>query len=128
MVEGSMNRYLRAAILVLGLAPDSLGSVAAAQTMLTQQLIGTWNLVSVDAERADGSRTALFGPNPKGVLMFANDGHFTLVTVRADLPKLASSNRARTTPEEAQAVVAGSIAYFGRYAVDDATKVLTVNI
>jgi hypothetical protein len=32
------------------------------------------------------------------------------------------------TPEEAKAVVAGSIAYFGSYTVDEVSKVVTVDI
>jgi hypothetical protein len=47
---------------------------------------------------------------------------------RADLPKLESSNRATATPEEAKAVVAGSIAYFGKYSVDDTGKVVSIDI
>jgi hypothetical protein len=47
---------------------------------------------------------------------------------RADLPKLESSNRATATPEEAKAVVAGSIAYFGKYSVDEAGRVVSIDI
>jgi hypothetical protein len=46
----------------------------------------------------------------------------------ADLTKLESSNRATATPEEAKAVVAGSIAYFGTYSVDEASKIVSIDI
>ena len=47
---------------------------------------------------------------------------------RAELTKLESTNRATATAEEAKAVVAGSIAYFGKYSVDEAGKVITIDI
>jgi len=111
------------AVAILGL---SLGN-AGAQS-LKDQLVGSWSLVSVDAVRPDGTRTALFGPNPKGMVIYTGDGRFVILNMRADLPKLASSNRARTTAEEAQAVVAGSIGYFGRYTLDEASKTINVEI
>jgi hypothetical protein len=39
--------------------------------------------------------------------------------VRDALPPFAAASRVRGTPEEIQAVVAGSVAHFGRYTVDD---------
>jgi hypothetical protein len=47
---------------------------------------------------------------------------------RIDLPKLASGRPATATFEEAKAVVAGSIAYFGRYSLDETSNVLSVDI
>ena len=49
---------------------------------------------------------------------------------RADLPKLESSNRATATAgsQEAKAVVAGSISYFGKYLVDEGSKVVSIDI
>jgi hypothetical protein len=40
---------------------------------------------------------------------------------RPGLPKLASDNRTAATPEEAKAIVSGSIAHFGSYLISDAT-------
>jgi hypothetical protein len=42
--------------------------------------------------------------------------------------KFSSNNRMSGTPEENQAIVEGSIAYFGTYSIDEATHVLTVNV
>ena len=76
----------------------------------------------------DGAKRQLFGPNPKGIVIFTSDGYFSLMQSRADLTKLVSSNRATATPDEAKAVVVGSIAYFGKYSVDEGGKLLTVEI
>ncbi|MCP6769477.1 lipocalin-like domain-containing protein, partial [Klebsiella pneumoniae] len=43
-------------------------------------------------------------------------------------PKLAANDRAKATPEEALAVVGGSIAYYGTYSVNEADKSLAVSL
>lgn len=91
-------------------------------------IVGVWSLVSVVAQRPDGSRDEPFGPNPKGIMMFSRDGHFSLFQSRAELPRLAANDRTRATPEEATAVVRDSIAYYGSYAVDEAAKSLSVTL
>ena len=70
----------------------------------------------------------MYGPNPKGIVIYTSDGHFALVNARSDLPKLASNSRARGTPEEDKAVVEGSLAYFGTYSVNEADKVITPKV
>jgi len=47
---------------------------------------------------------------------------------RAELPKIASNDRAKATAEEAAAIVAGSIAYFGTYSVDEGERSLSVTL
>lgn len=64
----------------------------------------------------------------KGIVIYASDGHFAFISVATDLPKLASSDRAQATAEEARAVVAGSIAYYGTYSVNEADKVVTAKV
>ena len=112
-------------LLTLALLPSSAVSQ---QKSLKEQLVGTWIQVSIEGTFPDGNRRQLFGPNPKGIVIFTSDGYFSLMQSRADLTKLASSNRATATPEEAKAVVVGSIAYFGKYSVDEAGKLVTVDI
>ncbi|HEX5210948.1 MAG TPA: lipocalin-like domain-containing protein [Pseudolabrys sp.] len=98
------------------------------QKSLKEQLVGTWIIVSVDNVRDDGGKAELFGPNPKGILIYTNDGHFVLVNMRGYLPKFAAKNRDQGTPEENKAVVQGSIAYFGTWMVNEADKVITAKI
>jgi Lipocalin-like domain len=85
-----------------------------------EQLVGAWANVSVQVERSDGRKEETFGPNPKGVLIFTADGRYALVLTRPDLPKIASKDRLKGTPEEYQAVVQGSLAHFGTYSVNEA--------
>ena len=102
------------------------GDAIAQQKSLKEQLVGTWIYVSSTSTRADGSKTDR--PNLKGIVIYTSDGHFAFVSVRADLPKLANPDRARATAEEAQAVVAGSLAYYGTYSINEVDKVITPKV
>jgi hypothetical protein len=112
-------------LVILGVVLPS-GDALAQQKSLKEQLVGTWIYVSGTTTRADGSKTE--NPNLKGIVIYTSDGHFAFVSVRADLPKLANPDRARATAEEAQAVVAGSIAYYGTYSINEVDKVIIPNV
>ena len=90
--------------------------------------MGAWTLVSVLAETADDRSTEPFGQNPVGIIIFSQDGHFSLFQSRTGLPKVAANDRAKATPEEAQAIVAGAIAYFGTYSVSEADNTISVKL
>ena len=120
-----MNRRLvlsASVAIALGAAP--LLGVAAQQNSIKDQLVGTWILVSVVNEAADGSKTEGFGSSPKGIIIFANDGHFSLFQSRAEIPRIAASDRAKATPEEAMAIVGSAIAYYGTFSVADDKTIL----
>lgn len=126
-----MNRCFVSTIRVeifLGIASLLTGAAAAPPSSIKDQLVGTSILVSVINEAADGSKTEGFGPNPKGVIIFANDGYFSLLQSRAEIPKIAANDRAKATPEEATAIVAGAIAYYGTYVVNESDKVMSVKL
>jgi hypothetical protein len=92
-----------------------------------ERLVGAWTLVSLTAgEGAD--QTFPYGANPQGSMMVDANGRFMITVVRSDLPQFASNNRMTATPDEATAVVQGSIAYYGSYSIDEATRVITVNV
>lgn len=92
-----------------------------------ERLLGAWTLVSLTAgEEAD--QTFPYGANPKGSMMVDANGRFMITVLRSDLPQFASNNRMTATPDEATAVVQGSIAYYGSYSIDEATHVITVNV
>jgi hypothetical protein len=110
----------------LGLAFSSVAF--AQQKSVKEEIVGAWSLVSVTSETDDGSKGEPFGSSPKGVIMFSNDGHFSLFQSRAEITKIAANDRAKATPEEAQSIVASSIAYYGTYSIDEKTKVMLVNL
>jgi len=114
------------AIAVLGLAllPPSAFSQ---QKSLKEQIVGTWTHVSTKYKFPDGKTTETFGANPKGMMMLDAAGHVVFINMRSDLPKFASKDRTKGTPEENKAVVAGSFAYFGTYTVNEAERTFTVH-
>ncbi|MBR0896818.1 lipocalin-like domain-containing protein [Bradyrhizobium tropiciagri] len=119
-----MKKYFVA--LVIGLVFS--GAAFGQQKATKDAIVGAWKLVSVTSEMDDGKKGEPFGPSPKGVIIFSKDGHFSLFQSRAEIPKIAANDRAKATPEEAQSIVASSIAYYGTYAIDEQTKVMVVNL
>jgi hypothetical protein len=126
----TMNRrHLLSLSMVAALATVLLPSNAfAQQKSLKEQLVGTWALVSAETTNKDGSKVHSFGPNPKGMVIFAADGRYVQVNIAAALPKFASGNRMTGSAEENKAVVQGSIAYYGTWSVDEATKLVSQHV
>jgi hypothetical protein len=122
-MERLTNPVLAASALVLGLV-EPVGE-ATAQT--ARDLVGSWLATSITAEQG-GSRTELFGENPRGLVMFGADGRYVVLLARRGLPKFASNARTSGTPEENRAAVQGSFAHAGTYTVDEANKTLVFRI
>src|SRR5690348_924334 len=119
---------MKKALLAIPLCLALSGVVFAQQKSAREQIVGAWTLVSVTSEMDDGKKGEPFGPAPKGVIIFSDNGHFSLFQSRAEIPKIAANDRAKATAEEAQGIVASSIAYYGTYTVDESTKVMVVNL
>jgi hypothetical protein len=98
---------------------------AFAQTV--KELVGMWTLVSVTLEQ-DGNKIDMYGANPQGQAIFAPNGRFSIMFIRPDVPKFASTNREAGTSEENKAAVNGSIAYFGTYSVSETDKVIMYHL
>jgi hypothetical protein len=75
-----------------------------------KQLVGTWTLVSESG--------GIWGANPKSLLVFTDNGRYSLAIMRNDRAKFTSNNRMQGTPEENKATVQGTLAHFGRYTVN----------
>lgn len=100
------------------------GDAAAQQQSLKKQLAGTWTFVSSTAKSPDGS--PLWGSNPRGLLVFTDNGRYSSFIARSDRAKYAANNRLKGTPEEHKATAQGSIASFGTYTVNEKDKRYTV--
>lgn len=110
-----MNR-LSKGIAVASLLALSIPFGAAAQSM--SSVAGAYAPVSIPA----------YGDNPHGQMILTLQGHYSIVITRAVMPKIASGSRIKGTAEENKAVVEGSIAHVGRYAIDDGGKAITFHI
>jgi hypothetical protein len=116
------------AIAAFGVASTAiLGTLSgAAHAQTAKDLVGTWQHVANVNMAADGKKTDTFGPNPKGMAIFSADGHFVIINLRNDLPRIAANNRAQGTADENAAIVRGSLALYGTYTV--ANKVIDLKI
>jgi lipocalin-like protein len=94
---------------------------------LKQQLIGSWT-IAADTFEGGGKRIEVFGPHPKGSMILGADGRFSVVITRGDVPRFASDNRMKGTPEENAAAVQGGIGYFGTWTVDEAGKAFVLHV
>jgi lipocalin-like protein len=101
-----------------------VGDVAAQQKTLKEQLVGTWTFVSSSSKNPDGS--SVWGANPKGLLIFTDNGRYSSHILRSDVPHFAAKSRVQGTPDENKAAVHGSIASFGTYTVNEANKSFAV--
>jgi hypothetical protein len=115
------------AVAALGLVIGPTGAVSQ-QGSLKQQLVGAWTLVSIIAIDKAGGKSDRRGPNPKGLLIFEANGHYSILTARSDLPNLKIDNVNQGTAEEYKAVMMGMIANVGTWSVDEATRTITTNV
>jgi len=112
-------------LVVLGLGSPQ-GNAMAQQKSFREQLVGTWTYVSSTAKLPDGS--PLWGPNPRSLLIFTDNGRFSWQVFRSDRPQVGSNDRRNTSPDENKAIMEGSLAYFGTYSVNEADKTLISRI
>ena len=106
-----------------------LANGAAAQTQsLGGQLVGTWDFLVAEVTAPDGKKSFPFGEKPKGILVFTADGRFAQIHAASDLPRIASNNRLKGTPEEYAEIMRRSLSLFGTYTVDEAKRTVTFKI
>jgi hypothetical protein len=85
---------------------------------LKEHLAGTWKLVSIINTRVDGSKYELFGPDANGLLIFDENGRYSLQIFRRNRTPFTGA-RMEGTAEENKAAVQGMISHFGTYTLDD---------
>lgn len=95
---------------------------------MKELIVGTWTPLLVDDVAVDGTRSPIYGPNPKGMLMFSPDGRYSLQIIRDIRPKFAGNSRLKGTADENKAAVGGAITHFGRYTLDEGAKTITLRI
>lgn len=93
-----------------------------------KDIVGTWSFIVNETTNADGTKVNTYGLHPKGIMMFDAGGNFSLFIANPERPKFASNNRLKGTPEEYQAAMHGTIAYFGKYSVDEKEKIITFQL
>ena len=105
-----MKAALGIALVVVFVAASGVALAQATQ----EQLVGGWMVASVVGEEA-GKKTEPYGPSPMGYMTLGANGHYSIQLMRPDLPKIASNNRVKTTPQEDAAIAQGLLSHFGRW-------------
>ena len=126
-----INRF--SSLLTLGLlcstaATSCPASAADSGHTLQNQLVGTWVLVDMHAVTWDGDDRAPFGSNPLGRMILDPAGHATVVIIGADPIPFRSADRLTGSPEENQAAVQTSQAFYGTYSVSESNHSLVFHV
>ncbi len=114
-----MIRALGALLVLVSLA--LVAGPVRAQT--AKDVVGIYKFVSETREK-DGTKTEIRGND--GRLVLDANGSYVLTTINTELPRVASNNRMTATPDEAKAIVSGSLTHFGTYSVVDNALVFKV--
>jgi hypothetical protein len=124
-----MRRFLNITVLALtAFLIEAVVFPRASFAQLREQIQGVWILQSAITTRGDGGTYETFGPNPRGLLMIDRGGRYSLQTVRSDRPRFASGVRSSGTDEENRAAVIGTNTHFGRYTVNEITRVINFRV
>jgi hypothetical protein len=123
-----MSRRIRSVVvIVLGVAVLSSAAFGQ-QNPSKEQLMGAWDLVSIDSVRADGSRLTAFGDNPNGIAFFDGTGHYIITVMRSDRAKYAANDRTQGNAEENKATAQGAFTYFGTYTVSEPEHTISIYV
>jgi hypothetical protein len=85
-------------------------------------VLGTWNLLSWEMRSSNGKVTTPIGKNPKGVIVYDDDGRMTVQLMQSDRPLSASADPFGAAPDEIVGAWMGFISYAGRYEIDSSRK------
>ena len=113
---------MKSLLTILLLAASSLAQTAGPTA---EQLVGTWQLVSIEDTMKDGSvkPPAQFGLHPQGLIMYEPDGHMCASIMKSDRP--AWKDPAHPTDAEKIAYYDSFIAYCGTYKLDSEKSMVT---
>ncbi len=113
------NFLLAIALVVAG----SLTSVAQSPS-----ITGTWALTAADKLLPDGTRSHDYGDNPHGLVIFTEDGHYSVQIYRDQRARFASGDKLKGSPGEYKDAVLGMSVHYGKYSLDPAKKTISFQI
>lgn len=83
--------------------------------MSASRLIGTWSLLSWEAQSAEGEKSYPFGQSLIGYIIYSTDGYMSVVIMQRDRPHFKAGDLLSGTQEESSAAAATYLSYMGRY-------------
>ena len=97
-------------------------------TAQSASIVGTWALTAAEKILPDGTRSSDYGANPRGLVIFTADGHYSVQIYRADRLKFSSGEKLKGTAEEYKEASLSMSVHFGTYSVDPVTHTITFHL
>ncbi len=107
----------RRTILVAGAAVMAFSSADPAVAQTPNKVAGTWQIVAATVEM-NGTTSHPYGLSLQDCVVFTSDMYFVEFLHDPQIPRFKSNERGGGTDEENRAVMAGTLALYGRYSVD----------
>ncbi|OUL28308.1 lipocalin-like domain-containing protein [Nostoc sp. 106C] len=82
---------------------------------MTNNLVGTWKLLSCETRTANGQIFYPLGDNPSGYIIYTDNGYVSVAMMRANRPQFQAGDIAAGTVEEKVAAADSYISYCGTY-------------
>ncbi len=117
-----MTRSVAAVLVATGVVVAAANGSGAASPGLREQLVGCWRLVSYETRTRSGEVEAVYGPSPRGLLIYDSGGRMSVHLMDSRRKGFASGDRLKATPEELKQAFDGYFGYFGTYSVDEAAR------
>ena len=93
--------------------------------MNNEQFVGTWNLVSFEAQPSAREKMYPLGPDADGILIYEANGYFSAQVMQRDRPNFTSGDMQNGTVDEISSAYKGYIAYYGDYVIDESEGIIT---
>ncbi|MBI4585130.1 MAG: lipocalin-like domain-containing protein [Planctomycetes bacterium] len=109
--------------------PQSQGNQSSEK--MKNRFVGTWKLVKIERRDAKGellpppTPPAFGSPNPIGFIMYDPAGYMGVAIMQSGRQKNAGNE---PTPEEAKALMASYLSYFGTYTINEAEGFVTHHV
>ena len=91
-------------------------------------LVGTWRLVSCEAQASSGEIRYPLGLHVVGQLFYDIHGNMSGHVMRVDRPTFASDDWGSGTDAEVRAAFEGHVSYFGTYTIDKSARSVTHHV
>jgi lipocalin-like protein len=95
---------------------------------IRDSLIGIWQLVSYEAQDAQGTISNPLGENLLGLLCYTKHGFISMQVMREDRPVYSSSDLHISRMEKMAVAASGYVAYAGRFSIDEAAATVTHHV
>ena len=117
-----MRRYqvFVSVLILLAITPFCLAQTRRENKTISNKVIGTWKLVSIETIRPNGEIIYdWMGRKPTGLIIYDATGNMAVQIMRDPRPTFASNDSEKATPEEKRAAFEGYYAYFGTYELNE---------